>query len=190
MVVPRGMACVCSQVEVLEKVLVQLALKLRTRKRGAADGAAAACDRPTLTLLVLSLLQSKDIREFSAPGGNLNEHHAMLTRQIWRGRSCAPYQGSLRRSTGLPRQTWRRCASSETGDHKTGHIEAGPNEGVIFFNSTYIYLLNMHPAALQDQKPYLSLTRCVPALGSMAVSTSFLHWREHSVSTAPVVVRQ
>jgi len=28
-----------------------------------------------------------------------------------------------------------RCASLEAGEHKTGHIATGPNEGILFFDS-------------------------------------------------------
>ena len=32
-------------------------------------------------------------------------------------------------------QTGIRCASLEAGEHKSGHIAIGPNEGLLFFDS-------------------------------------------------------
>jgi hypothetical protein len=33
---------------------------------------------------------------------------------------------------------WSRCASTDAGQHSTGHITAGPNEGVLFFDSRHM----------------------------------------------------
>ena len=63
--------------------------------------------------------------------------HAMLSRHILQTRSA-----SLRSSTSFAYQAsrlqpaYRRHASLDAGENDSGHISSGPNEGVIFLNST------------------------------------------------------
>ncbi len=68
--------------------------------------------------------------------------------------SCAERQ-LLRIATGHDvRQGLKKCRggnrrykTTEAGDEKSGHINAGPNEGILFLDSKYLlsrYLLGVH----------------------------------------------
>lgn len=63
----------------------------------------------------------------------------MLRSRLGRGISAAP-TGGTSRVTWVAQTQRRKLVSFEAGENKSGHINAGPNEGVLFFNS----MLTLH----------------------------------------------
>ncbi|KAF2156025.1 hypothetical protein K461DRAFT_220996 [Myriangium duriaei CBS 260.36] len=61
----------------------------------------------------------------------------MLSRHIPCGRVATYPRSSILQHTRLCQPVWRRCASLEAGENRSGHISAGPNEGVIFLNNIF-----------------------------------------------------
>ena len=71
--------------------------------------------------------------------GNPRVHAArdLLYRRQWSLGRCHATASTSAASTVLRSSKWSELAraSADTGENQTGHIEAGLNEGVIFFDS-------------------------------------------------------
>lgn len=82
----------------------------------------------------------------------------MLSRLSQRGHVAAVFGTPSRLIPSEAVGAWRRHASMEAGENKTGHIKSGPNEGVLFFNSAY----TLRQLGAFTSTYLLSLLCCVP----------------------------